>query len=366
MAEDKDSKTEEPTGKKLSEAMEKGEVASSMEVKTWVMFMAVTGLIISAGGFILGAIGRSLSEFLGTVHEISDATTGLLVPIRDLIIDVGMVMAIPMVVFMVAAIMGNRVQNQFVFAVEKLKPDLSKLSPMKGFKRLFSVNSIVELIKAIVKVVIVGAVVFAIVWPERDRLDSMVFVPMEEVVEYVVVIVTQMFVGVALLLTAIAALDYAWQNYQFRKNLRMTKQEVKDEHKQTDGDPKVKGRLRQIRRDRFQKRLLNVIQESDVVITNPTHYAVALNYKHGSMDVPVVAAKGVDWMALKIRELADEYDVPIVENPPLARALYAGATIDQEIPADHYKAVAEVISYILKLKRGPARPVVVPRMGAGR
>jgi len=369
MADDKEEKTEEPTGKKLNEAMEKGEVASSQEVKTWLLFIVFTGILMTLSGYVLTSIGRSLGDFLGTMHEIRTETTGFMVPIRDLVIDVGVAVAFPIGLIIVAALLGNRMQNKFVFAVEKIKPDIKQLSPIKGIKKIFSTNSLVELLKAIVKVSIVGIVVFAIVWPERSALDSLMFRPVSGLAEFILMIVIQLFVGVTLLLTAIAAIDYAWQNYQFRKNLRMTKQEVKDERKQTDGDPRVKGRLRQIRRDRFQKRLVSLIEEADVVVTNPTHYAVALNYKHGEMDVPVVAAKGVDWIALRMREFADEFGVPIVENPPLARALYAGAEVDQEIPADQYRAVAEVISYVMKLKRagmtGRRKPATSSASSAG-
>lgn len=350
MSDDKEEKTEEPTAKKLQEAMNKGQVPSSQEVKTWFIFVSFTVFLLVAGPWFVGAISNRIANFMSMAHLITE-NTGYKAPISSLMSEIMLLMIAPLGTLLVAGLIGNRMQNSGTFSFEKLKPDIKKLSPISGIKKLFSPNTLVELGKALMLVTIVGVTIFFIVWPERDRLDSMVFVPLEEVIGYIYQVAIELFIGVTILITVIAALDYIWQNYQFKKNLRMTKQEVKDERKQMDGDPMVKRRLRSIRMERFSKRLRSVIPESDVVVTNPTHYAVALKYKHGEMDVPVVTAKGVDSMAQRIRKFADEFDVPIVENPPLARALYADTVPDQEIPPDQYKAVAEVISYVMKLRR---------------
>jgi flagellar biosynthetic protein FlhB len=210
---------------------------------------------------------------------------------------------------------------------------------------------LVEFGKTTGKLLTVGAAVLIVIWPERDRLDTLMFVPVPELLDLIQIMVFRVFIAVLVVLTIIAALDYSYQKYEHMKKMRMTKQEVKDEHKQTDGDPQVKARLRQIRNERARQRMISAVPDADVVITNPTHYAVAIEYKHGQMDVPRLLAKGVDSVALKIREVATEHNVPIVENPPLARALHAGVELEEEVPPEFYKAVAEVIGYVMKLER---------------
>jgi len=348
---DQDEKTEEPTAKKLEKAFEQGNMPVSQEVKTWVMFLGVTALMMGAVPYIAHRLTYLLAGHIGSLDQFSADGAGLRPVIMDLMLEVGLLLAIPGGLFLVLGIAANRLQNPFSFNPEKLTPDLSKISPMKGFKKIFSANNLAEFIKSIVKLVMAAVAVVAVVYPERARLEGLIFTPTGDVAEVIYVMVVRVLIVITILITVIAAVDHAWQVYQFQKSQRMTKQEVKDEHKQADGDPKIKGRLRAIRRERFQKRLAAVIPEADVVVTNPTHYAVALKYRHGEMDVPMLIAKGVDSMALRIRALADEHNIPIVENPPLARALHATVDIDEEIPPDHYKAVAEVISYILKLKK---------------
>jgi len=352
MAEEDDSqKTEEPTPKKLRDAEEKGEVASSQEFKTLIMMIAALAVVWGFAGTIVNGLVPRLQSFMSRSHEISSDQSGLLEALRGLIFEIFLVMMLPFSIFIVAAVLSNRSQHKFSFTAEKLKPDLKNLSLVKGAKKMFGTRIPVEFGKMVGKLGAVGGVILLIAYPERARLDTIMLLAPMDILALIHMMAVKLMIGVIIIMIIIAAADFSYQKYQHIKKLKMTKQEVKDENKQSDGDPKVKARLRQIRFDRHAQRMMAAVPRADVVITNPTHYAVALEYKHESMDVPVLLAKGVDEVALRIRERAEEYNIPILENPPLTRALYASVEIDQEIPPDHYKAVAEVISYILKLRR---------------
>lgn len=357
MADEDDSqKTEEPTPKKLEEARKKGEVAQSQELKTWFMLAAGTIVVAAAGGFITIGIRAPLAGYIGHLHEIEfDRTAGLQI-INTLVFDVFLILLLPFAIFVVAALAGSKIQHKGVFTFDKLKPDLKKLNPVNGLKKFGSSKIVVDFGKAIGKLAALSLVAFIVIYPERAQLSAIMFLPPIEIVSLVQTTVVKLMLGVLILMTIIAAVDFTYQKYQHTKKLRMTKQEVKDERKQTDGDPKVKQRLRSIRMERHSQRMMANVPRADVVITNPTHYAIALEYKHGSMEVPVLIAKGLDDVAFRIRDLAKDHDIPIVENPPLARALYASVELDEEVPADHYKAVAEVISYIMKLRHSGLVP----------
>lgn len=349
--EDKSQKTEEPTAKRLREAEEKGEVASSQEVKTLVILIAVLGVLAGYGGWISSRLAARLQSYISRVHEIGSDQSGILQVIGGLGLEVFLILLLPFSVFIVAAIVANRTQHQFTFTFEKLKPDIKNLSLLKGAKKIFGKRLFVEFGKIVGKLLAVSGTIFLIAYPERARLDTVMLLPPIEVVGLVHEMAIKLLIGVIIIMIIIAAIDFSFQKYQHHEQLKMTKQEVKDERKQTDGDPKVKAKLAQIRFERHAQRMMAAVPNADVVITNPTHYAVALEYKHETMDVPVLLAKGVDEVALRIRERAEEYDIPIMENPPLARALYATVELEQEIPPDHYQAVAEVISTVMKLRR---------------
>jgi flagellar biosynthetic protein FlhB len=352
MAEEDDSqKTEEPTPKKLKDAEEKGEVASSQELKTLVMMIASLGVLAAYGGWISQHIVVRLQSFVSRAHEISSDETGMLNVLSGLWWEIFLVLLLPFSIFIVAAVISVRTQHKFSLTLEKMKPDLKNLSPLKGAKKIFGKKILVEFGKMLGKLTAVGGTIFLIAYPQRSLLDTLMLLPPVEILALIHSMAVKLMIGVIVIMIIIAAIDFSFQKYQHHKRLKMTKQEVKDERKQSDGDPKVKARLRQIRFERHAQRMMAAIPKADVVITNPTHYAVALEYKHEFMDVPVLLAKGVDEVAMRIRERAKEYDIPIMENPPLARALYATVELDQEIPPDHYKAVAEVISYVMKLKR---------------
>ncbi len=352
---DKEQRTEQPSGKKLAHARRQGQVVQSREINTWFMLMAGTGLILFVATPIATTFEDVLTRFLGSAYFIDQRGRLHWAPMKDALGRILVMLIVPMIVVVVAAIAGTIVQIGFLFATEKFKLDIARLSPIAGFGRLFSPRSAVEVLKSIVKIGAIATVAFWSAAPTVAQLGRMAREPVEYLPHDFYTILLRMLMAVMIVVTVLAGADYAYQRYAFIKSMRMTKQEVKDEHKQSEGDPKIKARLRQIRNERARKRMMAAVPKASVVITNPTHYAVALKYELGDTGAPKVVAKGADLLALRIREIAEENDVPIVENPPLARSLYATVEVDREIPPEHYKAVAEIISYVFRLK-GKMRP----------
>ena len=250
---------------------------------------------------------------------------------------------------MLAAAAGSMIQHRFVWSTEPLKPKLSKISLFAGAQRLFSKQALANFIKGLAKLTVIGCVMAALLWPQRHRLDMLVgtdpgaLLPLIQAQAFNVVAV------VVTIMAIVAAADFLFQYRQWYERQKMTVPELKEEFKQSEGDPMIKAKIRQIRMARMRKRMIAQVPEASVVITNPTHYAIALKYERG-MNAPVCLAKGVDATALKIREVAEEHGIAIVENPPLARALYAGVELDEEVPPEHYQAVAEVISYVWNIE----------------
>lgn len=357
---DQSQKTEEPTPKRLEEAHKKGEVVKSQEVKHWFMIIGGTGALLMFASTTAPQLTRLLVPFLSMAHQYRADSSAFGGAIANLAGNVAFALGPPIMILMLTALLGNMVQHKPVFAFEKVKPQWNKLSPLAGAKRLFSINSVVEFLKSIAKLVIVGTVITILISPEWDRLETLVTYEPAALMELIASLVFRILGGVIVILGFIAALDYAFQTMQTHKKQRMTKQEVREEHKQLEGDPQVKARLRQIRMERARQRMMASVPDATVVITNPTHYAIALRYIEGEMDAPRVVAKGADDVAMRIREVATEHDVPLVENPPLARALYATVELDDTIPSEHYKAVAEVIGYVVGLnarrRHSPFRP----------
>jgi flagellar biosynthetic protein FlhB len=249
-----------------------------------------------------------------------------------------------------AALVGSVIQHRPVWSAEALTPKFSKISPAAGLGRLASKQTLANFAKGLVKLGVFGAVIGALLWPERFRLEGLVTVDPAAILAITHVLAIKMLGTVVAMLAVVAALDYFFQYRQWFERQKMSVAELKEEFKQTDGDPAVKGKIRQIRQNRMRKRMMAAVPTASVVITNPTHYAVALRYERG-MNAPICVAKGVDLIARKIREVAIEHGIPVVENPPLARAVHATVEIDQEVQPEHYKAVAEVIGYIMRLNR---------------
>ncbi len=347
---DDSQKTEDPTQRRLEQAREKGQVAKSQEVTHWFMILAGALIVGVFGGSLGNGILATLRRFVEQPHAIRLDGGQLSAVLSETFGDLGLAVLVPVAVVLLAAVLAGVVQNGLVISFEPIVPKLEKLSPFKGLKRLFSSRSLVEFLKGLAKITIVAAVILILLWPESAGLAQLTTLDPGQFMALIQALATRVLVGVLSVMTAIAVIDVLYQKQQHLKQLRMSKQELKEEYKQTEGDPMIKARLRQIRMERARRRMMAAVPEADVVVTNPTHYAVALKYDSQRTEAPVLTAKGQDDMAQRIREVARTHGVPIVRNPPLSRALYDGVDLDQEIPAEHFKAVAEVIGYVMRLK----------------
>ncbi|GJL98977.1 MAG: flagellar biosynthesis protein FlhB [Methyloligella sp.] len=347
---DESEKTEDPSEKKLKDAFEKGNVVKSQEVNSWFMLTAATLVILIFSNGMSTDLAQTLKSYLENAHTYTMEGRGGGLFLNSVMWAVFAAIAFPFLVFIVAALAGNVVQHGLLFQTETMTPKLSKISPLAGFKRLFSMTSLVNFLKSLVKLTIVTLLIVLVMWPSQDSLEVMVSMDLAALLPHVKVLSLKILGAVVALYSVVAIADYAYQRQQWWNKLKMTMQEVKDEYKQQEGDPIVKAKIRQIRMERGRKRMMAAVPEASVVITNPTHYAVALKYDK-AMPAPVCVAKGVDALALKIREIAEEHEIPRVENRPLARALHSVVEIDQEIPPEHYKAVAEVIGFVMRQKK---------------
>ncbi len=355
--EDKSSKTEDPTQRKLDDAHKKGDVVKSQEVSNWAMIAASTLAVAIFAGPVMSELAGGLKGFLENAHDIPVDARTLHVILGDIAVDIVKVLAAPLGILMFAAIAANMVQHKPVLTFEKLKPKLDKISPIKGLKQKFSLKTVMEFAKNMGKLGVVGSAVAMAVWPERQILTQVMTIELPQLLQIIESITLRMLVAIIAVMTLIAIGDYAYQLWDNRKNLKMSVQDIRDEHKDTEGDPIIKARIRQVRMERARTRMMAAVPDATVVVTNPTHFAVALKYDQEEMDAPVVVAKGADLVAKRIRDLASEHNIPLIENPPLARALFSSAEVDEPIPLEHYKAVAEIISYVFRLRRPTmARP----------
>ena len=351
MAEEDDAqKTEEPSPKKLQKARQKGNVATSQEIKSWGMLLAASmGLLIMAPG-IMADVKQTAAVFLESPHLIDVSPEQLRLVFVHVILDLAVILGPLAGILVMAALASNIGQIGFLFAPSKIKPEISKISLLKGLKNKFSMRQLVEFLKGLIKLALVATVALGLVLPLLGDLKLLPSTNLVFTLGRLHLVITWLFGGTIAVMTAIAVLDFMYQKFNHMKQLRMSKQELKDEHKQSEGDPHVKAQIRKIRTQRARQRMMAEVPDADVVITNPTHYSVALKYKMEEMTAPILVAKGMDSLAFRIREVATENDVPIVENAPLARALYAAVELDEEIPPEHFKAVAEVIGYVMRLR----------------
>jgi|TARA_R110001592_G_scaffold252436_1_gene515170 flagellar biosynthesis protein FlhB len=349
MSDDDGDKSEEPSARKLSQAREKGQTLSSKEVNNFAVLLGATLIVGLIGPYLLTDMSHALLFFIERPDRVDMSAVGPV--LFDTLLNVGLAVAPSLGLLVFVAVAGILIQIGWMVSPESIMPKLEKISPISGAKRLFSLKSVMELLKGIIKMVLVGFVAYLIVSPEFSRIELMVQMDIKELLGETHWVAIKLFAGVLAITGVMAVVDYLYQRFEFMKQMRMSKQEVKDEHKQTEGDPHVKARLRQLRAERARTRMIAEVPKATVVVTNPTHFAVALKYEMDEMAAPKVVAKGVDAVALKIREVATENDVPIVENRPLARALFDNTEIDEEIPEEYFKAVAEVISYVFKMNK---------------
>ena len=354
MADDTDDKTEDPTQKRLDDALEKGDVAKSQEVNTWFIIAGGTLILSTFSGSIGGGILTPLRNLVANAGQLRTDGASLLALGNTLGYAVLGAIGVPLLMLALAAIAGNMIQHRLVWSSESLKPKFNKVSPGAGLKRIFGKQAIANFFKGLFKLIALGAVMTAVLWPERHRLESFMMFDPSAILGVTTSLTLQLMGAVAAMLAAVAIADYFFQYRQWFQRQKMSLQEIKDEFKQSEGDPHIKGKIRQLRQQRMKKRMMAAVPNASVVITNPTHYSVALSYDRG-MAAPMCVAKGVDNVAFKIREIAKKHDIPIVENVPLARALYATVDVDEEIPVEHYHAVAEVIGYVMRLKNGFSR-----------
>ncbi|MEF3304831.1 flagellar biosynthesis protein FlhB [Paenibacillus sp. GYB003] len=343
-------KTEKATPKKRQEARRKGQVAKSMELPSSLILFGVVLLLFGYGTLMRGKIE---TLFVSTFHDYMDMdmTLNNVSSLFGRLIFEGMVLLAPIFGAAVAmALLASYSQIGFLMTAEPFKLSFSKLDPIKGIANLFKLRALVELLKSILKMTVIGLVVFYTIWSSRDQLIEMGRWPLVHTFSYTARLILMLGVEIAVILLVLALFDYMYQRYEYEKNLRMSKDEVKQEFKNSEGDPLIKGKIREKQRRMALQRMMQDVPKADVVITNPTHFAVAIRYDPKQSEAPVVIAKGMDYIALKIRQVAEEHGIVKMENKPLARALYDQVEIGQTIPADLFQAVAEVLAYVYKLK----------------
>lgn len=353
---DKDQKTYAPTEKRIEDARQKGDVPMAPEMRQAAMFL---GLIVATGS--LGAY--SASKLAGSIARIWGRADSFLFEPQGAQAFGGFMLGevatglLPLLGALFGfALLGGLLQGRPMMNWSRIQPKWSKINPVSGFGRLFGARAFVEFGKTLAKLAAVAGIGSLILWPFLPGFESMVGIGPGTIADLAHGMVADVLMIVVGLIAAIAVFDFFYQRHSWTKKKMMSLQDMKDEHKQQEGDPKIKARIRQIGMQRSRKRMMAAVPTATVVITNPTHFAVALKYDHGDMSAPIVVAKGTDAIALKIREVATAAGVPLVENRPLARALHASAEIDRPIPLEHYQAVAEVISYVMKLARDLGRP----------
>ncbi|MCB9979330.1 MAG: flagellar biosynthesis protein FlhB [Rhodospirillales bacterium] len=352
---DDSQKTEDPSAKKLEESRRKGQVAISREVNNWVMLLAGTLVVGLMAPGLMTEMTIHLRGYIEHADDLPPPPGGFGMVLGGSLLKIMGILLLPLFFLMAAAFLGPFLQVGPIFAPQIISPDLSKISPLQGIRRLFSMRSIMEFVKGVLKIGLIGAVGAILIMPYFDGIEHMVGLPPALMLSETGSLFIRMMTGILVAFLLIAVTDLVYQRLSFGKRMRMSRQELKEEYRQSEGDPQIKSRLRALRVERAKKRMMQAVPNADVVITNPTHFAIALVYKPEEMEAPKCVAKGMDSLALKIREVAGQHGVEIVENPPLARALYDAVDIDQSIPKELYKAVAEVISYVFQ-KKGKLKP----------
>jgi flagellar biosynthetic protein FlhB len=351
--EDKASKTEDPTARRLDEARKEGNVANPREVGNFAVLLGATLFVIALLPWSAERITLELAGLLGMVHQLPLGQAEMVTGISTVVMSVFPYIAIPMAIFMLIGITAQVGQVGLLITTKPLTPKLDKLSPIKGVKKIFSIKQLLETVKGLFKLAFVATMTYIVLLPVIETPHHFIDQDMTATLEDFHEAIIALLIGVLLFMVVISIIDLVYTRFKHTEDLRMTKQEVKDENKTTEGDPQVKARIRSLRAERSRQRMMQAVPKADVVVTNPTHYAVALQYDMATMAAPRLVAKGQDSLALRIRDVAEDNDVPVVENPPLARALYATVDLDQEIPPEHYQAVAEVIGYVMRLRKTP-------------
>jgi flagellar biosynthetic protein FlhB len=356
MAADDDERTQEPTQRRLQQAREKGDIVYSAEVGTALSLLAATMIVAFMAGPILSQSARGLIGFLAMPDQYSTEGDSLRGIALGVLIKVAGIFSLSGLALASAALASRYVQDQPTFTAARLAPKLDKLNPAEGFKRVFGKAAFASFTKSLVKLCVVGAALTSALWPRDASLERISLLDPTALLPYVQDRAVSLMVSLVSAAAVIAAADYIFTRQSYMDRLKMSRREVKEELRQSEGDPVIRAKLRQTRAERSRRRMLAAVPQASVVITNPTHYAVALKYEQGETPAPICLAKGVDAVAQRIREVAEEHNVPVVENPPLARALFASADLDRPIPREHYEAVAKVIGFVMRQARRRGRP----------
>lgn len=347
---DKHSKTEQPTGKRLSEAKEKGNIPRSRDMTSTVTLMSGIIALYVTGSFMASTL-KSTSRDVFSSMGVRDLTQGdIYVLLLKMLLNMALVLGPFLLIVIAAGVFTEISQGGISTSFEKIGFDLERLNPVQGLKRLFNKDAAVEMLKSFLKILIVGYMAYKVMRDEVNSIIYLVDMDVPAIAEFISHIAFKLVLHTCGVLFILAILDLAFVKWRFIENLKMTKQEVKDESKESEGDPQVKGKIKQRQYEQARRRMRLIIPTADVVVTNPTHFAVALKYDRQKMGAPVVLAKGVDFLAQKIKEIAREHNITLVENRPLARELYAQVKEGEEIPETLYAAVAEILAYVYKLK----------------
>jgi flagellar biosynthetic protein FlhB len=344
-------KTEPASARKREKSRQEGNVARSQEITSSAILVMALGVLYFSGGWLFARLSRLMGGIFGHLDDIrltrpEDAVAFLSAMFQEMLV----VMAPLMIGMLIAGVVANVGQIGFLLTGKTLTPNLKKINPVSGIKRLVSLKSLVEALKSILKTSLIGLLAFVILQKEMAQMPGLMQMAVGQLLVFVGEVAFKLAFFVCLAVVGLAILDLMFQRWHYEKDLRMTKQEVKDEIKQTQGDPQIKSRIRRAQREMAQRRMMAAVPHADVVITNPTHLAVALRYDTEQMMAPTVVAKGADHVAERIKAVALENGVPIVEEKPLARALFAAVEIDAHIPSDLYRAVAEILAYVYRLK----------------
>ena len=340
-------RTEEPTPKRLEEARKKGDAPRSQEIVAAAM-LAVGALAV---WFFGAPLARDMTRlgmaFIDHPHDFVIEPVAMATLFNQIGLRVGAALGGLAALFLAAALLSNMLQARPVFSTEKMAPKLSKLSPIEGAKRIFGPSGLFNFGKGVGKIAIVGAILVFALWPDRHDLQQLMTGDQSMILTMLRATIFKLLGLTVVAMAAIAIMDFAWQTRSWKKRLRMTREEVKREQRESEGDPQIKGRQRQIREARASRRMLAAVKDATVLVMNPTHYAVALKYEAAEKAAPFCVAKGLDNLALRLRRAAEEAGVPVIENPPLARALHASVELDAEIPVEHYEAVAKIIGFVM-------------------
>lgn len=344
-------KSEEPTGKRLEESRKKGQIARSKELNTVAVTLTGTVALIIFGAYMGNVLMDVMRGNFSLPRDVLMSERSMALYLLASGKQALLAVQPFFIALLIASIAGPIALGGWLFSAEALQPKASRMNPLAGLKRMFSVQALVELLKALAKFLVILAVALVVLSVDQDDLLAIANEPVEPAILHSLKVVGWSAFWLSCGLILIAAVDVPFQLWSHKQKLMMTKQEVRDEYKDTEGKPEVKGRIRQLQREMAERRMMQAVPQADVVITNPTHFAVALKYDPEKGSAPVLLAKGSDFLALKIREIAQEHKVMVLESPALARAVYYSTELDQEIPAGLYLAVAQVLAYVYQLRQ---------------